>query len=195
MRLTWEPDLDIPDLEDFCLQIGMGPEARLFLRANLTPRQYFGRLIVHDKLSDAIRFQVHTLDKRKAVWWACLCLRSVTDPMAKPKQAAALKAVVRWVQDPSEANRLAAGAAGKAASFSTTIGCIAMSVFWSGGGLDPLLTANTLSVSIAALGVVGDPNKALGNLKRFSALGISIAKGKYLWTPPEEEGASPVRAR
>ncbi|HVA49026.1 MAG TPA: hypothetical protein VNH11_21870 [Pirellulales bacterium] len=187
MQPIWEPQLIIPDLEDFCLQIGMGKNGRLFFRSGLTARQYFGRLIVHNLLPDAIRFQAHTLAKRNAVWWACLCLRSVNDAMAKPKQAEALKAVLRWVMEPSEANRLAAGAAGKAATFLTPIGCIAMSIFWSGGGHDPLLTANTLSVSLAALATEGDPTKIQDNMKRFLALGISIANRKYLRAPDAED--------
>jgi len=187
MVQQWEPRVAISDLEDFCLQIGMGRKARLFLRPGLTPRQYLGRLLVHGIISEGIRFQAHTLTKREAVWWACLCLRSVNDPMRKPKQAAALKAAVRWVLDPSEPNRLAAGAAGKAASFSTSVGCIAMSVFWSGGGLDPLLTANTLAVTIAAASAEGDLEEINVNMKRFLALGISIAKGQYLWTPNEDD--------
>lgn len=186
MYLTWEPEVAIPELEDYCLQIGMGKKARLFLRHDLTPRQYFGRLIVHGLHADAIRFQAHSFSKRKAVWWACLCLGSVADPTQKPKQAEAVRTSIRWVLDPNEANRLAAGAAGKAATFSTPAGCIAMSVFWSGGGLDPLLTANTLSVSLAALAAEGDPAKISDNMKRILALGISIAKDKYLWTPPEQ---------
>ncbi len=205
MRQNWEPTQPVEDLEDFCLQIGMPKKARLFLRPGLTARQYFGRLLVHDLLSDAIRFQAHTLPKREAVWWACLCLRLVADPTPKPKQANALEATVRWVLDSSEPNRLAAGAAGKAASFATAAGCIAMSAYWSGGSLlppgepvtppDPLLTANTLSGTIAAAAVDGPPEKIKENLLRFAALGISIAKGRYRWAPPEEEETGAGRAR
>src|SRR5690348_11823397 len=121
MITEWQPRTPIVDLEDFCLQIGMGRVARLFLRPSLTPRQYFGRLLVHEQHGDALRFQAHVLTKREAVWWATLCLRSVCDPTRSPKQNDALMATLRWVLDPSEKNRQAAGAAGKAASFSTAI--------------------------------------------------------------------------
>src|SRR6516165_6375405 len=143
MAMNWEPTLQISDLEDFCLEIGIGRTAKLYLRPELTPRQYFARLLVHNEPGDAVRFQSYSLAKREAVWWACLCLRSVSDPMRKPKQAEALKAVLRWVVEPSEERRQAAGKAGKAATFGTPIGAIAMCV-----SFDPLLTANMLTGTI-----------------------------------------------
>ncbi len=204
MDTDWQPAVPIDDLEDFCLQIGIGKNGRLFLRAGLTARQYFGRLLVHKQYGDAIRFQVHAMPKRQAVWWACLCLRSVSDPMRKPKQADALQAVVRWVLDPSEPNRRAAGTAGKVASFSVPIGCIAMSVFWSGGSLlppdqpvaspDPLLTANTLAGTIAAAAAEGPPDQIKDNFRRFLALGIGVAKGKYRWSPENDDAVHKSRS-
>jgi hypothetical protein len=197
MASDWQPSVSIPDLEDFCLEIGIGRTAKLYLRPGITPRQYFGRLLVHDEPGDAVRFQTYSLPKREAVWWACLCLRSVADPMRKPKQAEALKAVVRWVLDPSEEHRRAAGEAGKAATFGTPIGAIAMSVFYSGGSImppdekeippDPMLTANILSGTI--VGLIGEvpPEKAKPTLLSFIALGISVALGKYPWMVEQDE--------
>lgn len=205
MASNWESSVPIPDLEDFCLEIGIGRTAKLYLRPDITPRKYFGRLLVHDEPGDAVRFQVNTLPKRKAVWWACLCLRSVVDPMRKPKQAEALKAVVRWVLDPSEEHRRAAGKAGKTATFGTPIGAIAMSVFFSGGSIlppdekvippDPLLTANILTGTIA--GLIGEvpPEKAKPTLLSFIALGISVATGKYPWKVEEEEEKNPAESQ
>ena len=197
--------MQIPDLEDFCLEIGIGRIAKLYLRPELTPRQYFARLLVHNEPGDAVRFQSFSLPKRHAVWWACLCLRSVVDPMRKPKQAEALKAVVRWVLDPSEKHRQAAGKAGKVATFGTPIGAIAMSVFFSGGSImppdekvippDPLLTANILTGTIA--GLIGEvpPEKAKPTLLTFIALGISVALGKYPWKVEEGEEQNSAESR
>jgi hypothetical protein len=205
MAINWEPSVPIPDLEDFCLEIGIGRTAKLYLRPELTPRQYFARLLVHNEPGDAVRFQTYSLPKRQAVWWACLCLRSVSDPMRKPKQAEALKAVVRWVLDPSEEHRQAAGKAGKAATVNTPIGAIAMSVFFSGGSImppdkpvippDPLLTANILTGAI--VGLVGEvpPEKAKATLLSFIALGISVARGKHPWTHQEEAGKTAAKSR
>ena len=196
MPMNWEPSIQIPDLEDFCLEIGIGRTAKLYLRPELTPRRYFGRLLVHDEPGDAVRFQTYSLPKREAVWWACLCLRSVSDPMRKPKQAEALKAVLRWVLEPGDEHRQAAGKAGKAATFSTPIGAIAMSVFYSGGSImppdkpvippDPLLTGNILTGTIAGLLAEVPPEKAKATLLSFIALGISVATGKFLWRHKEE---------
>jgi hypothetical protein len=205
MALNWEPSVQIPDLEDFCLEIGIGRVARLYLRPGITPRQYFARLLIHNEPGDAVRFQTFSLSKRAAVWWACLCLRSVVDPMRKPKQAEALKAVLRWVLDPSEEHRQAAGKAGKAATFGTPIGAIAMSVFFSGGSImrpgepavppDPLLTANILSGTIVGLIAEVPPDKAKATLMNFIALGISVALGKYPWSVKEKEEMAGAKAR
>ena len=122
---------------------------------------------------------------------------AVVDPMRKPKQAEALKAVVRWVLDPSEERRRAAGNAGKAATFGTPVGAIAMSVFFSGGSImppdekvippDPMLTANILSGTI--VGLIGEvpPEKAKPTLLGFIALGIGVAQGKYPWKADDDE--------
>jgi hypothetical protein len=205
MPTSWEPGVQIPDLEDFCLEIGIGRIAKLYLRAGLTPRQYFARLLVHNEPGDAVRFQTYSLPKREAVWWACLCLRSVSDPMRKPKQAEALKAVLRWVLEPSEEHRQAAGKAGKAATFGTPIGAIAMSVFFSGGSImppdepvvppDPWLTANILTGTIVGLVAEVPPDKAKPTLMSFIALGIGVATGKYLWTHEEEEEKTAAESR
>lgn len=201
MLTEWQPRIPIADLEDFCLQIGIGKLARLFLRPGLTPRQFFGRLLVHEEHGDALRFQAHVLTKREAVWWAILCLRSVCDPTGSPKQAAALKTAIRWVFDPSEKNRQAAGAAGTAATFNTASGCIAMSAFWSGGSVlppnekvtppDPLLTANTVSGALTVAAAEGPLLQFKETLKHYLALGISITKGQHLWAPPEENKERP----
>jgi hypothetical protein len=197
MAKIWAPSQTIPDLEDYSLEIGIGRTAKLYLRPKITPGQYFARLLVHNEPGDAVRFQTFSMPKREAVWWACLCLRSVVDPMRKPKQADALKAVVRWVLDPSEGHRQAAGQAGKAATFGTPVGAIAMSVFYSGGSIlppgekvvppDPLLTANILTGTIA--GLIGEvpPEKAKPALLSFIALGIGVATGKYPWKAKEKD--------
>jgi hypothetical protein len=204
MTKHWEPSLPISDLEDFCLEIGIGRMGKLYLRPELTPRQYFARLLIHDEPGDAVRFQTFSLVKREAVWWACLCLRAVCDPMRKPKQAEALKAVVRWVLEPSEANRQAAGQAAKVATFNTPIGAIAMSVFFSGGSIlppgepvippEPLLTANILTGTITGLIAEVPPEKAKKTLLSFIALGIGVATGKYPWAYEEEEKKPAARS-
>ena len=107
--------------------------------------------------------------------------------MTRPKPAAALRAAVQWVLKPTDPNRRAAGEAGKAATFSTPAGCIAMSVFWTGENIDPMLPANLLSGTIVAAAAEGSPENMKENLHRFVALGISIAKGKYPWKVPDDQ--------
>jgi hypothetical protein len=194
MLNDWQPALPIADLGEFCQEIGIGKVSRGLLRPRITARQYFSRLISKDKIPDAIRFQAYTVPKREAVWWACLCLRRVS-PTLPSKQLKALQAAVRWVLDPSEVNRRAAQAPGQAAGFTTAAGCIAMSVFWSGGSAappdqppappDPLITANMVTGAILNIAADDRPEKIKSNFRQCLALGIGVALGKYPWTPEQ----------
>src|SRR6266436_6656134 len=76
------------------------------------------------------------LPKREAVWWGCLCAWDAARPNPPPKEDAALRAVLRWIHEPTEANRRplqtvsdAAGGTGSPA------GCLALAAFFSAGSL------------------------------------------------------------
>jgi hypothetical protein len=188
------PALPIPHLEEFCQQIGIGKPARRLLRADLTPWAYFGRLLLHEQYPDAIRFLAHTLPKREAVWWGCVCLERICGPRLGPKQRLALRAAVRWVLDPSAASCRAAEPAAKAAGIATLAGCLAMSVFWTANSLTPpdqpavppdlLLTANTVGGVIVMASAEGASEDITKNQRLFLALGIRVANRKSLWTSP-----------
>jgi hypothetical protein len=191
LRKTPTPAMPIPHLEEFCQQIGIGKAGRKLLDASLTPWGFFGRLLANEKFPDAIRFLAHTLPKREAVWWGCLCLRMVAGPNLGPKQTQAFQSAVRWVLDPNQANCQAAEAAGRAAGFATPAGCLAMSVFWTGKSLtppnqpavppDPLLTANTLTGVILMAATEGEPGNTPKNQRQFLSMGISVANRELLW--------------
>src|SRR5262249_33109419 len=114
-------------------QFELGEPARKLLRDYLTPRQFLDLLVADKLYLDGTRFLGHALPKREAVWWACVCVGQEADPAAKV--APALQAAVKWVVEPSDANRRAAQAPGEADNFATPAGFVAMAVFWSGGSL------------------------------------------------------------
>ncbi len=187
----WQPSVPIPHLGEFCQQIGIGKPAQQLLRRGLTPRQYFGVLLDRKKYPDAIRFQVHVLPRRNALWWGCLCVQRVAQPDSGPKQAAALQAAVRWVLDPNEMNRRSAEVTGKAAGMNTLAGGLAMCVFWGEGSIvpagqrevlaDPLLMPGALSGVILMGGGEVPPDKAFAIYEEFLAVGIGVARERYPW--------------
>lgn len=172
---------------EVCDRFALSDEARALLRANLTPAQFLDMLLEKQFHHDATRFLAHGLPKREAVWWACVCTRTVADPA----MAAALQSAERWAADPSEENRRAAMPAAEKAGFGTPAGCAALGAFFSGGSLgppnvDPIPPAETLTGDAVAgammLAVVlKEPEKAPEKYRAFLARGIEVANGKNLW--------------
>jgi hypothetical protein len=105
-----------------------------------------------------------------------------------------LEAAERWVADPSETNRRAAGVCAEAASYETPGAVAALAAFWSEGSLAPADAAPvtvpphlgpgavTSAVQLAA--VVCEPQKAPDKFTRFLEIGTAVAQGKDRWPEP-----------
>jgi hypothetical protein len=176
---------------EVCKHFPLGDEAKGLLRDGQTPAQFLDVLIEKEQFIDAIRFLAHALPKREAVWWACLCGRSVAGSSPPPNIAAALQAAEKWVGDPSEDNRRAAMPAAEAAELKTPAGCTAMAAFWSGGSLAPpnvpvvppgeYLTAHGAGSAVMLAAVQSEPEKAKEKYRKFLAEGTEVAKGTKRW--------------
>jgi hypothetical protein len=176
---------------EICKHFALGDEARPLLRDDLTPRQYLDLLMDHQHYADAVRFLAHALPKREAVWWACLCGRSVAGSNPPLEIAAAFQAAETWVRDPSEENRRAALAPAQAAELRTPAGCAAFAAFWSGGSLAPpnvpavppgeYLTAHGVAGGVITVAVSAGPDKAPPRFRLFLLQGIDVANGASVW--------------
>lgn len=168
----------------------LGDEAHALLRDHLRPEAYLDLLGQKELYPDAIRFTAQWLSKQAAVWWGCLCTWEVCRPQPPGPIAAALKAAVHWVQDPSEENRRAAEAAGEAAGPGTPAGAVALAAFWSGGNMSradlpqvpppPLLTGTTIAAAVL-LAAAQSPTPAAVSCCRFLQLGREVAAGQNRW--------------
>jgi hypothetical protein len=157
--------------------------------AGLVP--FFETLMQERLWVDAIKVMPHLMDKRRAVWWGCLCCWSVDRPEPKPANAKALSVSVAWVCNPSEPNREAARQAGEAAGMDEAAGCVATAAFVSSGSLLPAnlpvvpppthLTGQVLGTAIlhAASAAAGEPE---ATFHEFLELGRAIASGRYPWS-------------
>jgi hypothetical protein len=183
---------------EVCKHFQLDEEGKKLLRESMTPRQFLDALIEKQHYLDAIRFLAYALPKREAIWWACVCARSVAGGNPPPKIAAALQAAEKWVADPSEENRRSAQPASEGAELGTAAGCAAMAVFWSGGSLAPpglpvvppdeTLTAHGAACSVMLAAVATEPGKAPEKHKKFVLLGIDVANGANRWkeAPPKK---------
>ncbi|MDB5306032.1 MAG: hypothetical protein JWO38_234 [Gemmataceae bacterium] len=171
---------------DVARPLTLSDEAKALLTPTATARQFFDTLAAAPLPDDAIRFLAAALPKREAVWWGHTCLVGAL-PKPLPESAArALAAAEKWVKDPSEANRRAAGDAADLAGHGAPAGCLAAGAFWSGGSLAPPnlppvpprddLTGQAVAGALF-LAVAGLPAPAAAR-QRFLAAGADIASGR-----------------
>jgi hypothetical protein len=174
-------------------------EALALIPAEPTAGAFLDALIAKELFVDASKFLAHAMPKRESVWWAYLCVQqSQGISAAEAKVIAALEAARRWVVEPDEENRRAAGAAADAVGLGLPAGCTAMAAFWSGGSLGPPefqsvpppddLTPRGVSGAVI-LAVVGvKPESAAVRFRQFIALGLEVLNGMNRW----EEAGKPV---
>lgn len=162
----------------------LGDAARALLVEEMQPEQFLDALQAGNHWVDACRFLAHALPKRKAVLWACACLRQVLDPKTLEGDAA-LGAAERWVEDPSEESRRAAFAAAEVAEVGALGGIACLAAGVSGGSLAPpgvppvppgdFETAKAVTGVVLLAAVRAQPEKASEKFARFLELGKEIA--------------------
>lgn len=89
-----------------------------------------------EDFTEAINQQARSLQPRACIEWSLACLRKL-QPQVEPPEQKALKAVEKWLADPSDANRRAAKAVSDETGLSTPAGCVALAVFFSEGSISP----------------------------------------------------------
>jgi hypothetical protein len=169
--------------------VTLSDDGKAVLTPTQTARQFFDALHAAGHHEDAIRFLAVALPKREAVWWGLVCVREVLKAPPEP-QAKALAAAERWVRDPSEPNRRAAGTAAEAADYGNPPGSLAAGAFWSGGSIAPPnvppvpprddLTGLAVGGALL-LAAVTDPENCDAARGRFLAIGADVTAGKNKW--------------
>ena len=185
---------------EVCRNFDLKPEARPLLNNRQSPREFVEALLANARHGPAIDFLAHALPPREAVWWGCLCVQRLGAPAPSPAEAAALKAAVAWVLDPTEENRAAAKAPAEAAKVGTPAGGLAMAATWTGGSLAPPMTSSNPKVpppppvppgpfvpakvvagAILLASVKGDPTRIADTQRSFVELGVGVAEGRFVW--------------
>jgi hypothetical protein len=188
---TSEAERAAPTVEQVCKHIELSQEARKLLRPGLQPAAFFGLLFANEHYHDAVNLVAHLLPKREAVWWGCLCAWHGARPEPPAEVGNALEAAIRWVREPSEANRRATQEPGEKAGPATPAGAVALAAFWSGGSmsrpdLPPVppperLTNDAIAGAVLAAAARGDPAQLGQRYRQFLHWGADVANQKIRW--------------
>ncbi|MBP0464502.1 hypothetical protein J5Y09_11350 [Roseomonas sp. PWR1] len=162
------------------------------------------KLLAADRAQDAVRLIAHALPKREAVWWACMCARSVPDAALPPEDRVAIDAAEGWVRKPDEAARRACQASADKTKFASPEAWAAMGAFWSGGSMSPegqpvvppaeTLTGTAVTGAVILASVRHEPPKQKDRLPRFIASARDIAVGGAGRLQPEDPPPAPAAA-
>ncbi|MDB5374009.1 MAG: hypothetical protein JWP04_2651 [Belnapia sp.] len=177
-------------------RLELDAECAVLLEGAASAEEAIARLEAAGKMIEACRVVAHSLPKREAVWWACMCARGAPpDPVQTAADLAALEAAEGWVRRPDEANRRAAMAAAEAAKFRSTEAWAAVGAFWSGGSMAPEgqpavpppehLTGVAVSGAVVLAAVRAEVNTHAARLGRFLASARDIGLGGAGRVPPE----------
>jgi hypothetical protein len=177
---------------EVCRTLALGDEARQELRPDLTVRRFAGVLLDADLPGDAMKVVARAFPKREAVWWACLCVRRTFEPRELEGKEAPLLAAERWVREPSESNRRAAGQTAEAQNHETPQALAAQAAFWSGGSLTPPEVEQVVppGEDFTAMGVAGavslapakkEPERMMERYRAFLTLAEAVDSGAERW--------------
>lgn len=175
-------------------RIKLKEAATRWLDDQVSPREFFDRLVRHDCLADARRVLAHAMPKRRALWWGCLCGLDACRDSMPPAVSEVIDAVVRFVRQPNEENRRIMLPLGKRVGVNTLAGSLAMATFFSRGSVSrpglpevaprPCVTGRLVGVAVYLASVTRDPKHYKARLRGYLAWGRDIACGKNLWHAP-----------
>jgi hypothetical protein len=176
---------------DIAARAELGDEALKLLAPRAFAAEFFGLLLKDRHYPDAVKFLSAALTARGAVWWGCQCAWEAAARAPTAAEAAALKAALTWLADPSEENRQAARQAGDAAGAATPAGGVALAAAFSGGSLappgvkavppPPTLSARTLARAVILAASKGKPAETPYRFRQFLVFGVDVARGKSRW--------------
>lgn len=175
---------------DVCRRFECSDEARKLLADEPKGPEFVARLVSHRLYKDALRYMAYVLPARASVWWGLLCAWQVDRPAPVHAEAEAIRAALRWVQEPTEEHRRAAYHPGKAAT-GTPAGSLALAAFWSEGSMAPAglpdvkppadLHAKTVAAAVLAAVNLGNPKKRDERARQFLTWAEGVRQGKIRW--------------
>jgi len=189
----------LPPVAELCRLAEVEEEASALHRDGMAPQDLVATLVAHERYPDAVGLLAHALPTREAIWWAWLCARKAADLEPAPPLREALQAVERWIVEPVDEHRRAAGAVAEAVDLSTPAGCAALAVFLSGGSLappgmppvepPPYSAAKALAGGVILAAVGAQPERAPERFRAFIAQGVEVGRRLQLWPGGDDSAA------
>lgn len=158
---------------------------------SLSLAEFADQLIERGLRSDALQVFAHVLDKRRAIWWGCLCCWEALRPEPAPSASRAIQHAVRWVLEPSEQTRRATREPGEVAGMGTAAGNLALAVLWSGVNINPPglpevpppphLSGLLVAAAVLLAAVERGPEQTVPLHCRFLGFANEVGAGRHLW--------------
>lgn len=175
---------------EVCTHFQLSPQAGALLADAMAPADFIQTLRDKKLYVPGIDFLAHALPARDAIWWGCLCMQHACGERLAPPEREAAIATVRWVLQPNEENRAAAGPAAQAVGLASPAGSLAMAVHLTGGSMappnappvppGPYAPAKPVAAAIKLAGAKGDAARLQDTLRLFLNLGIEVAEGRVI---------------
>jgi hypothetical protein len=125
-RSSWTDASQLVELIDPKRRVGDSP--------GHPPHVWFAKLVGDGKLMDALAFIAHALPRYECVVWAT---RALMELNAIDRNDPLVVAVLRWIDEPSDPLRRAAGELADANNDDSSARSLALAVLFSGGSLAP----------------------------------------------------------
>lgn len=125
-RSSWTDASQLVELIDPKRRVGESP--------GHPPHEWFAKLIGDGKLMDAMAFIAHALPRYECVVWSA---RALMELGAVDRNDPLMLAVLRWIDEPSDSLRRAAGELADFSNDESPARSLALAVLFSGGSLAP----------------------------------------------------------
>ena len=153
---------------------------------NEAPVACLHRLAEGARPDAALAFCAYVLPRREAVWWGCLCIRSLL-PTGAGGSRPALDAAEAWVRRPDDGLRRTALGLGMGGDRADPSSWLALGAGWAGGSMAPgehpvpapaHLTAKAVRAALLLALGKADPLQRVRNVGQFVAIGSRVASGE-----------------
>jgi hypothetical protein len=157
---------------NLCEEAALPHAVKRLLQPDLTASDFLALLMKHGHAAEAVRLVARGLPGRKAVWWACACVRHAAADLPQAEKLA-LVAAVRWVVQPNPEHAETAKLAARVAGIHTPAGCVAKAA--ANAEQDKRGPAATVAAGAALLAAAHTSlAKGPAVLRQFVALGLQI---------------------
>lgn len=173
--------------KDLVKHFDLDDDAKDLFDENLKTTEFLDVLMSNELYMDAITLLSHSLPKREAVWWACICAKKHQKEVNDELFSQSLAAAEKWVYDPTEKNRRLAEFYAEKGQYETAAAWVAAAVFWSGDSImpegEPAIAPAEYLYSHAVRGCIitcvgmNDKLSINDSYKNYLEHGLNIAKG------------------